>query len=212
MQAAGLKYTIDQSKAFDKGEEYKAPWFKAASVGRVTISEVNGKAFDETATYAVITSNANYNGMDSSYVFKAAAEANEKSTITSAVVRDVVWMYLSESLENVVKDTYAAPQGRITITGEAPAEVETPAAAEDSAPAAATTPVAPTGAAEPAAPATSAAGGASQTYTVVRGDCLWNIAYKYYGTGRMFGRIADANGLKAPYTIQIGQTLVIPAK
>ena len=50
MQAAGLKYTIDQSKAFDKGEEYKAPWFKAASVGRVTISEVNGKAFDETAT------------------------------------------------------------------------------------------------------------------------------------------------------------------
>ena len=116
--------------------------------------------------------------MDSSYVFKAAAEANEKSTITSTVVRDVVWMYLSESLENVVKDTC----------------------------------VAPTGAAEPAAPATSAAGGASQTYTVVRGDCLWNIAYKYYGTGRMFGRIADANGLKAPYTIQIGQTLVIPAK
>jgi hypothetical protein len=63
----------------------------------------------------VITSNANFNGMDSSYIFKAAAEANEKSTITTAVVRDVVWMYLSEELGNVIGETYAEPQGRITV-------------------------------------------------------------------------------------------------
>ena len=65
---------------------------------------MNGQPFDEEAVYAVITSNANFNGMDSSYIFKEAAEANEKSTITTAVVRDVVWLYIAEALNNVMKD------------------------------------------------------------------------------------------------------------
>ena len=115
MQAAGMKYTVDISKAFDRGEEYKAPWFKAASVNRVTIAEVGGKAFDEAALYAVVTSNANFNGMDSSYVFKTAAEADERCTITTAVVRDVVWMYLKDVLAGTVSGGYAAAQGRVTI-------------------------------------------------------------------------------------------------
>ncbi len=121
MQVSGMKYTVNTAKAFDKGEEYKAPWFKAASVQRVTIGEVNGQPLDETATYAVVTSNANFNGMDSSYVFKAAAAANEKSVITTAVVRDVVWMYLDEKLENVVREAdYGKPQGRITVAAVQP--------------------------------------------------------------------------------------------
>jgi hypothetical protein len=81
----------------------------------VTIGEINGQPFDEAATYAVITSNANMNGMDASYVFKAAAEANEKSTITTAVVRDVIWMYIAEELKNVVGEPYGETQGRITV-------------------------------------------------------------------------------------------------
>ena len=117
MQVAGLKYTLDLSRAYDAGEVYKEPWYRAASVGRAEITEVNGQAFDAAATYAVITSNANFNGMDSSYVFKEAAAENEKSTITTAVVRDVVWQYIDEVLENIVGAAYAEPQGRITITG-----------------------------------------------------------------------------------------------
>ncbi len=116
MQVSGMKYTVDISKPYDRGELYKEPWYKAASVNRVTITEVNGKAFDEAATYAVVTSNANFNGMDSSYLFKAAAEANEKSAVTTAVVRDAVWAYLAEELGNVVRsETYAQAQGRVTI-------------------------------------------------------------------------------------------------
>ncbi len=115
MQAAGLSYSLDLSKAFDKGEEYKAPWYRAASVGRVTIDDVNGNDLVPEDTYAVITSNANFNGMDSSYVFKEAAAANGKSTITTAVVRDVVWMYLSQAMQNVVGENYAEPQGRIVL-------------------------------------------------------------------------------------------------
>ena len=63
----------------------------------------------------MITSNANFNGMDSSYMFKAAAEENEKSTITTAVVRDVIWMYLTEEMGNVIGEAYAEAQGRITV-------------------------------------------------------------------------------------------------
>lgn len=115
MQVSGLKYTVDTAKEYDRGEAYGEHWFRAASLGRVVIEEVNGLPFEPDGLYAVITSNANFNGMDSSYMFKQAAEENEKSTITTAVVRDVIWMYLAEELNNVVGDVYAEAQGRITI-------------------------------------------------------------------------------------------------
>ena len=115
MQVSGLKYTVDTARDYDKGEAYGDNWFKAASLGRVAIEEVNGQPFDAEAVYAVITSNANFNGMDSSYMFKAAAEENEKSTITTAVVRDVIWLYIAGELSNVIDETYAEAQGRITV-------------------------------------------------------------------------------------------------
>jgi len=119
MQVAGLKYTVNCAKDYDKGEAYGKHWFKANSLSRVTVTEVNGKPFDAEATYAVITSSANFTGMDSSYIFKEAAEANEKSAVTTAVVRDVVWMYLAEELNNVVPESYAKSAGRITVKSPA---------------------------------------------------------------------------------------------
>ena len=117
MQVSGLKYTVDTSIAYDRGEAYgdKGIWFKAASLGRVSIEEVNGKPFAAEDMYAVITSNANFNGMDSSYIFPAAAEANEKSTITTAGVRDVIWLYIAGELNSVIGEPYAEAQGRITV-------------------------------------------------------------------------------------------------
>ena len=116
MQVSGLKYTVDTAREFDQGEAYgDKGWFRAASVNRVTVEEVNGQPFDAEATYAVITSNANFNGMDSSYVFAAAAEENGKSTITTAAVRDVVWLYIAGELNNRIGEEYAEAQGRITV-------------------------------------------------------------------------------------------------
>ncbi len=115
MQVSGIRYTVDTSKDYDKGEAYGDNWFTAASLGRVSIEDVNGLPFDPEAVYAVITSNANFNGMDSSYMFKAAAEANEKSTITTAVVRDVIWLYIAGELSNVVGEQYGETQNRITV-------------------------------------------------------------------------------------------------
>ncbi|MBE7009547.1 MAG: LysM peptidoglycan-binding domain-containing protein, partial [Ruminococcaceae bacterium] len=71
------------------------------------------------------------------------------------------------------------------------------------------TPVTPAPAETPVAPAPAAEG---TTYVVAAGDCLWNLAYKFYGTGSAFGRIAQANGIAAPYVIYVGQVLTIPAK
>lgn len=115
MQVSGIKYTVDTSKAYDRGEVYNDKWFKAASLSRTIIEEVNGQPFDGEAMYAVITSNANLNGMDASYVMKAAAQENEKSTVTTALVRDVIWMYIADELQGVIGEAYAQAQGRITI-------------------------------------------------------------------------------------------------
>ena len=115
MQVSGLVYTVDTTKAYDQGEAYGDLWYQADSVSRVTIESVNGQPFDAQALYAVVTSNANYNGMDSSYVFKAAAEEHAESVITTAVVRDVVWQYIADELSNQITDAYAAPQERIIL-------------------------------------------------------------------------------------------------
>ena len=115
MQVSGLKYTVNTAVSYDRGEPYNDKWFQAASLGRVSIDEVNGAPLEPEALYAVITSNANLNGMDSSYIFKEAAEQYEKSTVTTAVVRDVIWQYISGELDGVIDETYAQAQGRITV-------------------------------------------------------------------------------------------------
>lgn len=47
------------------------------------------------------------------------------------------------------------------------------------------------------------------TYTVVRGDCLWNIAKKLLGSGARYKEIKTLNGLMYD-TIYVGQVLKIP--
>lgn len=50
------------------------------------------------------------------------------------------------------------------------------------------------------------------TYTVVKGDALWNIAKKFYGDGSKYTIIANANGISNPNLIYPGQVLTIPAE
>ena len=47
------------------------------------------------------------------------------------------------------------------------------------------------------------------TYTVVAGDCLWNIAYKLYGTGTLYTKLAEANKLADPYIICLVQKIMV---
>jgi LysM repeat protein len=52
----------------------------------------------------------------------------------------------------------------------------------------------------------------SDTYTVVKGDCLWNIAKSFYGKGSEYTKIYNANKDKIsnPNLIYPGQVLTIP--
>lgn len=54
----------------------------------------------------------------------------------------------------------------------------------------------------------------NQSYTVKKGDCLWNIAKKYYGNGSKYTLIYNANKdkIKNPNLIYPGQVLTIPSE
>lgn len=59
---------------------------------------------------------------------------------------------------------------------------------------------------------TKASSANKRTYTVKKGDCLWNIAKKFYGNGALYTKIYDANTNKIanPNLIYVGQVFVIP--
>lgn len=54
----------------------------------------------------------------------------------------------------------------------------------------------------------------AKTYTVKAGDCLWNIAKKYYGNGADYMKIYNANpGVvkgRSPNMLYVGEVLTIP--
>lgn len=53
--------------------------------------------------------------------------------------------------------------------------------------------------------------GEQKSYTVKKGDTLWKIAKKFYGSGAQYPKIAEANpSIKNPNRIYAGQTFVIP--
>lgn len=56
------------------------------------------------------------------------------------------------------------------------------------------------------------ASNSGKTYTVKNGDCLWNIAKRFYGNGAQYTKIYNANKdkIKNPNLIYAGQVLKIP--
>ena len=58
------------------------------------------------------------------------------------------------------------------------------------------------------------AAGASTTYTMQRGDTLYSLAKRFYGDGKLWTKIADANKDKVRNVnaIPVGTVLTIPPK
>lgn len=48
---------------------------------------------------------------------------------------------------------------------------------------------------------------AQKSYTVKKGDTLWDIACRYYGDGTRWGELAERNGVADPRKLQIGKVL-----
>ena len=112
-QVSGMKFTVDATKKYDAnadtypGSTYHGP----ASINRVTINSINGKDFDPSKTYAVVTNNFLASGGDTYYAFAAASAQFD----TGLPLDEVLMDYITTELEGVVGEQYAQPQGRITV-------------------------------------------------------------------------------------------------
>ena len=112
-QVAGISFTIDLTEKFDAGENYPGSTYaKPASINRVTIDSVNGKAFSMTEKYTIVTNNFTAAGGDTYYAF-AASPINYDLGIP---LDEAVMEYITEELDAVVsKADYAETDGEITI-------------------------------------------------------------------------------------------------
>ena len=111
-QVAGIKFSIDTNKAFDQGEQYPgSTYYAPASINRVTIESINGKAFDPEATYVVVTNDFLAAGGDTYYAFSVSTSVD-----TGIPMDEAVMSYITEELKGVVTaEKYGEPQGRITV-------------------------------------------------------------------------------------------------
>lgn len=48
-----------------------------------------------------------------------------------------------------------------------------------------------------------------ETYTVKKGDTLWDIACRFYGDGTQWGTLAAKNNVSDPRKLQIGKVLTL---
>ena len=66
----------------------------------------------------------------------------------------------------------------------------------------------------PKTPAKTPATGAAQTHTVQKGDTLYSLARRYYGDGKLWTKILEANRdkIKSETAVPIGAVLTIPPK
>ncbi len=111
-QVAGIEFTVDTNKAYDQGEQYPgSTYYAPASINRVTIESINGKAFDPEATYVVVTNDFLAAGGDTYYAFSVSTSVD-----TGIPMDEAVMSYITEELKGVVTaEKYGEPQGRITV-------------------------------------------------------------------------------------------------
>ena len=133
-QTSGIEWTLDTTVEYDQGDVYtldgkESSYFAPASIKRVTISAINGEAFDPAATYAVVTNNFCAAGGDTYNVFNRAYV--EGSGFDTGIPMDqAVVAYITEVLEGkITAEQYGEPRGSATqILAEAAEEEVEPAA------------------------------------------------------------------------------------
>ena len=191
LQVSGLTYTINADIPSSVVKNDKSEFVKVDGAYRVSDIMVGGQPLDVNKTYTLASHN--YMLKDAGDGYTMFGTKNVKVLQDEVMIDNQVLInYIVEKLGGVVGAEYAAPQGRITIKAAPVVEPQ------------------PEPKPEPKPEPTPAPSG--DTYTVVAGDCLWNIAYKLYGTGTLYTKLAEANKIADPYIIYIGQILTVPAK
>lgn len=181
---SGMTYTVDTTIPTSVVVDETGMFVKVDGAYRVKDVKVGGEPLDVSRTYTLASHN---------YLLKnQGGGATMFGTENVNMIKDCVMIdnqvlidYIVDELGGVVGEEYAQPQGRITVLTAADASTELPTETETAS--------------------------AEDTYTVVSGDCLWNLARRFYGSGVHYTKIAEANGLKNPDYLRIGQVLTIPA-
>ena len=205
-QTAGIKFSIDTTKEYDAGEPYPdSVYNRPASIQRVSIDSINGKPFDENAGYTVITNDFIAQGGDTYYVF------SQKEQKPLGVVFDQLLIdYITDELGGVLtKEKYGKARGDVTVI-TADNAINTEETGEE---------LQGNGADlvnDERMDEASAQNDASvpDSYTVVKGDCLWKIAEKQLGDGSRWAEIYELNkgAIKDPSLIYPGQVFKLPQK
>ena len=205
-QVAGLKYTFDRSKP------------PGSRVVSVEVKE--GDAFvplDPAKTYSAVANNYTRSGGDGYKVFATNAinpydfgPSLEDSVATYIGKNSPYKPYTDGRITDATPADYVAPPKEPAPAATAPAAM---APAPTAAAPATTAPAAPAPtAAAPATPPAAPMAAAAVKYVVTKGDSLWKITTEKYGEGALWTKIAEANALKRPNHIEIGEELEVPAK
>lgn len=117
-QVSGIKYTLDVSVPYEKGELYPGTTFyaPAAPGSRITITEVGGKAFDPDAVYTIATIDFLAYGGDTYYCFAEAASRTRKDA--GYLDYEAIVNYMKTELGGTIPNIYEETQGRITVVGD----------------------------------------------------------------------------------------------
>ena len=120
-QTCGIEWVLDTTVAFDQGDIYtlngkETTYYAPASIGRVTIKTINGEAFDENATYAVVTNDFCAAGGDTYNVFNRAY-VQGFGFDTGIPMDEAVMDYVAEVLNGVIGQEYAEPSALATQIG-----------------------------------------------------------------------------------------------
>ena len=112
-QTTGIQWTLDLTKAYDANAETypDSTYYGPKSIQRVSIQSVNGKPFDEKATYAVVTNNFCAEGGDTYYCFLRASAQFD----TGIPMDEAVMEYVKTELGGVISKKYENPRGDLTV-------------------------------------------------------------------------------------------------
>jgi LysM repeat protein len=124
------------------------------------------------------------------FITKMSLSSEERSPITDEITQATVQLDFARA------DSSLSGTGSGPVTGGVstrPAPVQAPVAGV-----------------KPSTPSKAPSAPSARTYTTKKGDTLWGISIKFYGTGTKWRQIADANKIKDPRKLGYPKKLRIP--
>ncbi len=128
-QTSGIEWTLDTTVEFAQGDLYtlngkESTYYAPSSIGRVTITAINGEPFDPEQLYAVVTNNFCAAGGDTYNVFFRAYDEGAGFD-TGIPMDEAVMEYIADVLDGVITEqAYGEPDGEQTQIRAEEAEEE----------------------------------------------------------------------------------------